>query len=168
LNAAVLSNTSIGRTLLEKNKQLTAYRSKPESMPDVKMLTAEREELALDKQINKITFIDFWASWCGPCRKQVPDLKRIYQKYAGSDDIQFLSVSTDARFEAWTRALGEENMPWQQAVVKDPSNHQIVMDHWGVFAIPHGVIVDANGKTLANGFRSAGELEELLVQLLGR
>ncbi len=61
----------------------------------------------------RITLIDFWASWCGPCRKEIPHVKKYYEEYKNKG-VQFISVSIDAKKDAWTKALKEEQMPWLQ------------------------------------------------------
>jgi thiol-disulfide isomerase/thioredoxin len=64
--------------------------------------------------------IDFWASWCAPCRAQIPGLKTLYAKYH-QKGFDIVSVSGDREWNAWQRALQIENMPWTQVIDEFPS-----------------------------------------------
>lgn len=64
----------------------------------------------------KLNMVVFWASWCGPCRQEIPSLKRITAQF-NKADVRFVSVSIDAKKENWLQAMKEEDMPWQQLIV---------------------------------------------------
>ena len=81
---------------------------------DIKLLDQKGDTVMLADYVGKgnYVFIDFWASWCGPCRAAIPHVKELHEKY--NDGLTILSVSLDQAKEAWERAMREENMTWTQ------------------------------------------------------
>ncbi|WP_121811583.1 TlpA disulfide reductase family protein [Mucilaginibacter kameinonensis] len=67
----------------------------------------------------KLNMVIFWASWCGPCRQEIPSLKRIAAQF-NKDDIRFVSVSVDEKKENWLTVMKAEDMPWQQLIIPRP------------------------------------------------
>lgn len=59
--------------------------------------------------------IDFWASWCGPCRREIPNLKKIYEAYVDKG-LEIISISIDKEDKAWQKALDEEQLPWPNLI----------------------------------------------------
>ena len=58
-----------------------------------------------------------WASWCGPCRREIPQLKKIRESFASSSKLSMVSVSVDDNKENWHKALDKEQMPWRQLLI---------------------------------------------------
>ena len=110
----------------------------------------------------KYLLIDFWASWCGPCRKSIPALKELYEEY-GSPDFEILSVSIDGEKKYWFEALDEEDMPWPQIFVEDTGKE--VMDKFLFTAIPLFVLIDKEGKIMKHGI-SLRDLKKTLEEVL--
>ena len=98
----------------------------------------------------KLLLIDFWASWCGPCRGEIPNLKETYAKYKDKG-VEFLSVSIDRSEEAWRKALEEEGTPWPQALA--PNAGAEVMDMYQFSGIPFILLLDQEGKIVAKHLR---------------
>jgi thiol-disulfide isomerase/thioredoxin len=91
---------------------------------------------------NKYLLVDFWASWCVPCRKGIPEMKVFAKKYAGKG-LAVVSISTDAKREDWVKALEEEKMPWTNLLDENG-----VKKAYGVGGIPSVFLIDASGKVL--------------------
>lgn len=104
----------------------------------------------------KYVLIDFWASWCYPCRKSFPHMREVYKKYK-SDQFEIYSVSIDEDKNAWLKAVKEENNPWLQSL--DTKN--VSQKGFAVTAVPSTFLIDPQGKIIAKevGFDTNGEGE---------
>ncbi|WP_046403004.1 TlpA disulfide reductase family protein, partial [Odoribacter sp. N15.MGS-14] len=91
---------------------------------------------------HRYLLIDFWASWCGPCRRGIPEVKEFAKKYA-TDGLAILSISIDEKKDAWEKALKEEQMPWTNLL-----DEGYVSKSFGVTTIPSLFLIDAEGKVL--------------------
>lgn len=108
---------------------------------------------------NRYTLIDFWASWCGPCRAEMPNVVKAYDLYHAKG-FEVVGVSFDNNKEAWVKALGQLKMPWPQ--MSD-------LNGWGCAAaplynvkgIPANVLVDQSGKIVAKNLRDKELLDTL-------
>ena len=106
----------------------------------------------------KILVMDFWASWCGPCRKEIPHLKEAYAKYADKG-VAFFSVSIDKDGAAWKKALGEENMPWEQVCA--PQAGKDVMKLYQFSGIPYVLVLDKDGRISGTNLRGQALMDKL-------
>ena len=129
---------------------------------DFTLQTKEGEKVSLAEAIakNKLTLVDFWASWCGPCRKENPVVKAAYEQFheLGFDVI---GVSVDQDEAAWLQAVEEDQLPWTQ--VRDSENK--VSEDYMIYYIPSNFLFDETGKMVAKGLRGedmAAKLAELL------
>jgi thiol-disulfide isomerase/thioredoxin len=116
--------------------------------PDFISYTPEGNPLTLKESYTKkkLILIDFWASWCGPCRAQIPNLKKIYADY---HDMGFdiISVSLDYGADAWKKAILEEQMPWPQ-VSETQGREESGAKLYGVSAIPAYALIDEKGNLI--------------------
>jgi len=122
-------------------------------------VTPEGGEIALSDLVGKTDFVlvDFWASWCGPCRRLIPVLKEIYMGQP-EGRLQIFSCSVDRDPEAWRIALHEEQMPWPQARQDEDHN---CSDLYNVQFIPHTVLIDKEGHIVGVNLEEP-EIEEIL------
>jgi len=107
----------------------------------------------------KYILIDFWASWCAPCRKEIPNLKTAYANYA-EKGFEVLSISIDKDEKAWQKALAQENMQWPNLHDDDK-----VSKAFNVKTIPATYLVDSKGIIINDNLRGTA-LEEKLKELL--
>lgn len=127
------------------------------SLPDV-----QRNFIALSQEIAKhdITVIDFWASWCGPCRKEMPTMVTLRQSY-NETQLGIIGVSLDTDYDKWTAAFDEMQMEWPQfCELKGWDSH--IVQKLGINSIPYTIVVDKNCHILAKGLR--GKELELYIQ----
>lgn len=100
---------------------------------------------------NKITILDFWASWCMPCMREMPNLVGLYDKYK-DEGLQIIGVSLDNEQRSWQNAVETMGMKWVQ--VSDLKGWEnAAAQLYQVEAIPHTVILDSEGHIMAEGLR---------------
>jgi peroxiredoxin len=129
---------------------------------DFTLQTIDGENVTLSDRIskNKVTMIDFWASWCGPCRKENPVVKAAYEQFheLGFDVV---GISVDQDEAAWLKAVEEDQLPWKQ--VRDSENN--ASELYMIYYIPSNFLFDQNGTMIAKGLRGddlAAKLTEIL------
>ena len=112
--------------------------------PDFTLKDANGKEYTLKQLLegNQYLLVDFWASWCAPCRKGIPEMKEFAKKYAGKG-LAVLSISVDRDRAAWLKALEEEQMPWTN--LWDDAG---IKAKYGVKGIPSVFLMDATGTVL--------------------
>ena len=125
------------------NKQKTAI---GRAFLDFSMTTPEGKNLSVSAVAKdaKVTMIDFWASWCGPCRAEIPHLKQYYEEFKNNKEVAFLSVSIDTKRPDWEKAMKEENMPWLQLLA--PNSGKEVLESYQFSGIPFIIVLDKEGK----------------------
>jgi thiol-disulfide isomerase/thioredoxin len=135
---------------------LTGLAQKPANRPvlhrpaaDFTLKTPIGEDLRLSSLQGQYVIVDFWASWCMPCRASIPHLKEVYVRYH-AEGLEIVSVSIDARPEAWKRAVEQEQMPWKQALdtYTGENNFSDVSGGYGIRAIPYTLLLDKEGKVI--------------------
>ncbi len=124
-----------------------AKKLKPGSpVPELDLVNSAGKKSQLS-QFNKRTFlIDFWASWCGPCRASIPRLKEIYNAYH-KDGFDIVSISIDDSKDAWKKAMADEKMPWHQFLSPDK---MVTMQTFLFGAIPTLYLIDDEGKIVTS------------------
>lgn len=119
--------------------------------PDFTMNTPEGTPLKLSELRGKVVLIDFWASWCGPCRRENPHVVETYHHYHDKG-FDVLGVSLDKDKERWLQAIEKDGLVWHH--VSDLQGWQnAAAKQYGVSSIPHTVLVDAEGKIIARNLR---------------
>ncbi len=112
-----------------------------------------------------VTLVIFWASWCKPCREEIPVIKRIYQEY--SNQIQIVNLSVDTDKDAWRKALIQEKMPWLQAWVEN-ANAERIKSLFNFQVIPFTIFIDKNGSEIARFYGASGDLYSLYKELIDK
>ncbi|MDE6204645.1 MAG: AhpC/TSA family protein [Duncaniella sp.] len=95
----------------------------------------------------KYTFIDFWASWCGPCRSAIPHVRKLSERYA--DRMNVLSISVDENVAAWTKAMEKEQMPWSQLHANQDQMPDVV-NAYCINSIPRLILLDPQGRIVCS------------------
>jgi thiol-disulfide isomerase/thioredoxin len=131
--------------------------------PEISLKTPEGEILALSSLRGKVVLIDFWASWCGPCRKENPNVKKIYEKYK-DQGFEIYAVSLDNNEAQWKGAIAKDGLAWKH-VSELLGWKGTVSRAYGVGSIPQTFLLDKEGRIVKTGFRSH-ELESLIQPLL--
>ena len=131
--------------------------------PELILPMPNDKELSLSSLRGKIVLIDFWASWCGPCRKEMPNVKRCYEKYKNKG-FEILGVSLDKDRADWLEAISKDGLTWPQ--VSDLKFWQSeAVQTYAVQSIPYTVLIDKAGKIIATDLRGA-ELDKKLAEVL--
>lgn len=159
---------SIKKYIAQQKSQRAASKvaSVGNKAPSFSAQTPEGKELALEATLGKYTIIDFWASWCRPCRMENPNVVRVYNKYHDKG-LNIISVSLDrpGHKERWIRAIEKDQMDWYHV-----SNLQFWQDpiprSYGVRAIPATFLLDESGTIIAKDLRGQA-LENKIAELLG-
>lgn len=97
------------------------------------------------------TMLEFWASWCHPCRQEIPHLKKVHERYK---DFNIISISIDEREVDWKKAMNKEGMTWTQ-LRNSESFGGVVADKYGITAIPACIILDKEGNFYKTNMRGA-------------
>jgi tetratricopeptide (TPR) repeat protein len=121
------------------------------------------EELSLEKLRGKIVLLDFWASWCGPCRVDMPEVRKIWKKYSG-DQFVIIGINLDSNRAAFEAYAKEQAVTWPQYYDGLGWGNK-VSQLYRVYAIPHTILIDQDGVIRATGFRG-GELSDKVGELL--
>ena len=111
---------------------------------------------------NKVTVIDFWASWCGPCRQEMPFMIELYKQYQ-SQGLGIIGISLDNERDAWLNATEAMGITWPQMSDLKGWENEIAL-YFNVTSIPHTIVVDQQGKILRRGLR--GETLQQYIQSL--
>lgn len=147
------------KTYLVRSKMLENGNPAPAfSYPD-----PNGKNISLASYKGKYVLIDFWASWCGPCRQAIPKVKELYELYKGKG-FDVLGVSIDESKAAWLKAVGEEAVPWAQILTPDIRKTQTDYMFNGV---PTLYLIDRDGKIVDKFLGFTEEVEAKLKEIFG-
>lgn len=146
-----------------EKERLTAIGS---MAPEIELPNVDGKLVKLSSLKGKVVLIDFWASWCGPCRKENPKVVKLYNEFK-DQGFEVFSVSLDKDRDPWIKAIEKDGLIWK--------NHVSDLKYWkcagaltyGVFAIPYTVLIDKKGRIVAKKL-SGEELEKKVKQLLSK
>ncbi len=150
---------------MEEQKKLQSALKPGNPIEDINLNDQNGKPLALSSLRGKVVLIDFWASWCGPCRKENPNVVRLYDMY-NKKGFEIYSVSLDDKKEPWLKAIEADGLKWPSHVSDLAKWNSSVVKQFGITGIPFTILIDKDGKIIATGLRGT-QLEEKLKELLG-
>ncbi len=159
-----LRQTAIGKKL-NADIQLAKKLGIGQPALDFAQVTPQGKELKLSDFKGKYLLLDFWASWCGPCRAENPNLVKAYQKFKGSK-FEILGVSLDkpGKKDNWLKAIEQDGLTWPQVSDLNGWQNQAAQ-LYGIQAIPQNYLISPEGKIVGinlKGVKLIEKLEELL------
>jgi len=132
--------------------------------PPFSLTTLDGRHLSLDSLAGKVVLLDFWATWCGPCREALPHIKRIAEKFDGQP-LVVISISLDKDEDKWKEFVGRNGMNWMQ--YRDGGFGGSIARQFAVNAIPATFTIDADG-VLEDQHVGDGDIEGKLKKLVAR
>lgn len=169
---AAMSSTAIEETVAlldpvyyKGNEQVMQIKARAQEMkktevgrmaPDFSVLDTAGKSFSLSAMRGKYVLIDFWASWCMPCRSENPNVKKAYDTYKNKG-FEVLGVSLDKKNEPWLKAIHTDGLTWTNVI--DPSG--MVAKKYAILGIPQNFLIDPSGKIIATGLKQESLLEKL-------
>ncbi len=130
--------------------------------PDFELRQPNGHLLKLSDLRGQYVLVDFWASWCGPCRRENPNVVKMYQKYHDKG-FEILGVSLDKNPNSWKKAIESDNLTWKHVSDLKQWSSQVV-PLYGIKGIPMTVLLDKEGKIIATNLRGSS-LERKLAEI---
>lgn len=136
-------------------------------IPEIKGESPNAETLNLTSLRGKLVLVDFWASWCPPCRHENPNLVKAYEKYASSEfkngnGFEIFSVSLDQRKNDWTKAIERDRLGWPNHICDFKGWYSPICDVFDIQSIPSNLLIDKDGVIIAKNLR--GDALELTLK----
>lgn len=151
-------------------KELDAYAATRPGMPapEFTLYTPDSTALALSDLRGKFVLLDFWASWCAPCRASFPKLKELYKEYKGKG-FEILSITNDSNHDQWKKAIEKDQTPWLHVADEFPKppapfGPSRVGVMYGTHYLPTTILIDRDGKIVAT-LKGEAEIEAKLKEV---
>lgn len=155
-----------GKKLIDRLNKIPVYTG--DSYLDLEVMNPEGNRVKLSDVIKpgRYTLLELWASWCGPCRSEIPHLKDSYAAFCDKG-FDIVSVSIDADKDKWKKAIKQENMPWLQLCDLGENFEAFIVKAYGVSGVPSSFLISPQGKIIllnARGGWLDAKLNELLAE----
>lgn len=92
----------------------------------------------------KVLYVDIWATWCGPCKMEIPHLAKVVEHFKDNDDVKIISISVDTNRKAWENKIAADKPAWTQYIANKQQYAQISKD-WGIMGIPRFILINKDG-----------------------
>ena len=152
--------------VMEESLEASAKTSEGSTIPDFSQPDINGNPLSIMSEVgkNRITIIDFWASWCGPCRQETPFMIELYKQYK-EKGLGIVGISLDNEKDSWLTATQQLNITWPQ--MSDLNGwDNAAAKLFNITSIPHTIVVDQQGKILRHGLRGEA-LASFVAEQLG-
>ncbi len=121
--------------------------------PEISLMSPDGDVINLSSLRGNIVLVDFWASWCSPCRKRHPELVNVYNNFKdaafkNADSFQIYSVSLDNNKDRWTAAIAKDNLSWINHVSDLKGWNSIAATAYGIRSIPNNVLLNEKGEII--------------------
>lgn len=135
--------------------------------PEFTLARRDSSLVSLADYRGKVVVLDFWASWCRPCRASFPWVREFYEEYRDKG-VEIIGVSIDENKTSWEKALDEERLPWPQVIDEIEKGRSRVGGLYHVLAVPMFVVVDKEGKIVVRAHMEKKELSAVVEKVLGK
>ncbi|MBN2682999.1 MAG: TlpA family protein disulfide reductase [Bacteroidales bacterium] len=155
-----------GKTTLEDGKEVVIGTEIGNKAPEITQANTEGKEISLSDLKGKMVLIDFWASWCGPCRRENPNVVSVYEefqdkKFKSGKGFTVFSVSFDNSKDKWLDAIEKDKLSWEYHVSDLKGWGNKYAGVYGVRGIPYNFLIDKDGIIVAKNLRGSALKAEL-------